>query len=290
MAVLAAAPLSARSGVFSLDTPVLAPDRRVLSLDQCADQYVLALSPRANIVGLSNRALNGDSYLRRQAEGLPRNRADIETVLAARPDVVVRWWGGEPRALVALARRGVTVVHLEDAADFAGVRRNVRAVGAALRQAPAAERLIVAMNRRLAAAAGAWRGRPGLYLTSGGATAGSGTLVDAMMRAAGLRNAEGREGFQTVSLERLVAHPPAAIIQGFFDSAGASAQSWSFGRHRVLRRLLAGHTLVSLPSAILACPAWFAADGVQMIAKAAPSQPTSALVLAKTGTNRKRSL
>ncbi|HEY5289048.1 MAG TPA: ABC transporter substrate-binding protein, partial [Caulobacteraceae bacterium] len=37
---------------------------RVLSLDQCADQYLLALSPRAEIVGLSTRARNADSYLR----------------------------------------------------------------------------------------------------------------------------------------------------------------------------------------------------------------------------------
>ncbi|HEY1448526.1 MAG TPA: ABC transporter substrate-binding protein, partial [Caulobacteraceae bacterium] len=83
---------------------------RVLSLDQCADQYVLALSPRADIVGLSKRALNADSYLRSAARGLPERRATVESVLASRPEVVVRYWGGEARLTSELERRGVRVL------------------------------------------------------------------------------------------------------------------------------------------------------------------------------------
>jgi len=242
---------------------------RVVSLDQCADQYVLALSRRADIARLSNRALNADSYLRAAAVGLPRGRADTESVLAARPDVVVRWWGGDPRLLADLARRGVTVVRIEDAVDFAGVRKNLRTVGRALGRGAAAERLIAEMDRRLAAAAGAWAGRPGLYLTSGGATAGQGTLVDAMMRAAGLANVETSPGYRELSLEQLVARPPSAVVEGVFDPGSGAGDPWGVGRHQVLRRLTAGRTLVSLPGAVLACPAWFAADGVELIARAA---------------------
>lgn len=258
VAVLATWPLSAWS--------------RVVSLDQCADQYVLALSPRAQIATLSNRALNADSYMRKTASGLPRGRSDAETVLAARPDVVVRWWGGEPRLLADLSRRGVTVVRLEDADDFDGVRRNVRRVAEALRQEAAGERMIGEMDRRLTAVAGAWAGRSGFYLTSGGATTGPGTLVDAMMRAAGLANVETEAGFHAVSLERLVVRPPGAVVRGFFDASDAGRTTWGIGRHRVLRDVLAGRTIISLPSAILACPAWFAVDGVEMIAKAAPKR------------------
>ena len=49
-----------------------------------------------------------------------------------RPSVVVRYWGGDPRLVAALERRGVRVVTIEDAPDFAGVRANVRTVAAAL--------------------------------------------------------------------------------------------------------------------------------------------------------------
>ena len=60
---------------------------RVLSLDQCADQYVLALSPRSAIVGLSTRADDPDSRLRALAAGLPLRRTTLESALASRPHV-----------------------------------------------------------------------------------------------------------------------------------------------------------------------------------------------------------
>ena len=74
---------------------------RVLSLDQCADQFVLALSPREAIVGLSTRADDADSRLRALAVGLPKRRVGLEPALAVRPQVVVRYWGGEPRLIEA---------------------------------------------------------------------------------------------------------------------------------------------------------------------------------------------
>src|SRR5271169_4039803 len=127
---------------------------RVYSLDQCADQYVLALSPRADIVGLSTRARNLDAYLRDAARGLPMRRATTESALAARPDLVVREWGGDERLAEALRRRGIAVVKIDDATDFAGVRANVRKVALALGQAPAGEALIGRMDGELAAARG----------------------------------------------------------------------------------------------------------------------------------------
>lgn len=242
---------------------------RVLSLDQCADQYVVALSPRPDIVGLSKRATHADSYLAAQAQGLPQRRATLESALAARPEVVVRYWGGDARLLADLRRRGLTVVEIDDAADFAGVRGNIRRVAASLGDGPAGERLISDMDARLAAAAGAGRGRGALYVTSGGDTMGAGTLIDAMMRAAGFTNLAPHPGFGVISLEQLVLRPPAAIILGFFDVELNAALRWSMGRQRALMQVAAPRTLVSLPGSILGCPAWFAADGAGALARAA---------------------
>jgi len=239
---------------------------RVVSLDQCADQYVLALSPRADIVGLSYRADDDDSYLRAEAAGLPLRRASLEAVLASRPDVVVRYWGGDELMTRRLTARGVRVVKVEDTNDFDGVRANVRRVAQALDRAPQGEAIIARMDARLRAAKGAGAGRRALYLTPGGFTAGQGTLIDAMMTAAGLRNAASSPGFAPVSLERLVAHPPDAFVLGFFDRPALSVQHWSPGRRGALRKLMAGRTLATLPGAILGCPAWFAADGAQTLA------------------------
>ena len=244
-----------------------------MSLDQCADQYVLALSPRSEIVGLSPRVRNADSWLAARSVGLPVVRADSESVLAAHPRLVIRYWGGDPKLQRILIRRGARVITLEDAVDFEGVRRNVRAVAEALRQKAAGARLIAGMDGELTHSAGAWGGRGVLYVTSGGATAGPGTLIDAMLRAAGLRNLTRAPGFHELSLERLTLDPPVAVVEGFFDAGSQAQVRWSPGRHGALRRITTGHSLVSLPGALLGCPAWFAGDAVALIARAAPPSP-----------------
>jgi iron complex transport system substrate-binding protein len=254
-------------GAFLLTNPAAAAPR-VYSLDQCADQYVLALSPRAAIVGLSKRADDPDAYLRAESRGLPQGRATAEAVLAARPDVVVRYWGGDRRLAAALRARGVRVVKVEDAEDFDGVRTNVRAVAAALGEREAGERLIARMDGRLEASRAAWRGAGALYYTPGGYTAGAGTLIDAMLKAAGLTNLAGGVGFHSVSLERLAMKPPAALVPGFFDNLVDAFQRWSPGRHQIVRRLARERTIVALPGSILGCPAWFAADGSLALARA----------------------
>ena len=251
-----------------LDAGGASATERVFSLDQCADQYVLALAPRADIAGLSYRAVEADSYLRNEAHGLPLRRASTESVLASRATTVVRYWGGDELMARRLAGRGLTVIKIDDAQDFEDVRANIRRVAAGLGRRDAGGALISRMDAELQEAKGAWRGARALYLTPGGFTAGTGTLVGAMMSSAGLRNAAPSPGFAPVSMEQIVADPPARFVLGFFDPASMQAQHWSIGRHGALRKLMAGRTLAALPAAVLACPAWFAADGARALAEA----------------------
>lgn len=240
----------------------------VMSLDSCADQYVLALSPREAILGLSARADDRDSYMRASAHGLPVRRATTESVLAANPDVVVRYWGGDARLESALRRRGVRVVKISDATDFDTVRSNVREVAAALGDPAQGERLVAGMDAKLGRSKGAWGGAPALYLTPSGFTTGPGSLVDAMLRAAGMTNLATGSTWKPIPLERLVTAPPRAFVLGFFDVFATAMQRWGPGRHAALKSRLPGRTVASLPSSILGCPAWFAADGPEALAMA----------------------
>jgi iron complex transport system substrate-binding protein len=242
---------------------------RVMSLDSCADQYVLALAARETIVGVSPRADAPDSFLRAKAIGLPKRRTTLEAVLGARPDVVVRQWGGDARLTAALARRGVRAISLGDATDFDGVRANVRQVAQALNRGPQGEALLARMDADLARAAGAGRGQAAFYLTPGGYTAGPNTMIDAMLRAAGFANASTQPYFAPAPLERLVLNPPKAVVLGFFDLTRAGADRWGPGRHTALRQATRGRVVASLPGAMLGCSAWFAADGARVLAEAA---------------------
>ncbi|WP_377355199.1 ABC transporter substrate-binding protein [Phenylobacterium terrae] len=231
---------------------------------------MLALSPREAIVGLSTRADDADSRLRERARGLPLRRSTLESVLAARPDIVVRHWGGDAKLLAALRRHGVTVVDVPEAQDFAEVRDGLRKVGVALGRPGPAEALIGEMDARLARAAGAWEGKRALYVTPGGATAGEGTLIGAMLKAAGLTSAAERPGYSTVSLEALAMRPPTAVVLGFFDSFMLANTYWGPGRHQALRRAAQGRTIASLPGAVLGCPGWFVAEAAETLALRAP--------------------
>lgn len=248
-------------------TPALAQARRVVSLDQCADQYVLAIAPEA-VAGLSYRATAPDSWLRAEARGRRVVRASTEGVLGVRPDVVVRYWGGDARLSATLELRRVRVVTIGEATDFDGVRSNVRRVAAALGRPARGETLIAEMDERLARAGGAWRGRSALYLTPGAFTAGRGTLIDAMLRWTGLTNLATRVGYQAAPTEALVLRPPAAVVRGFFDQVRWTR--WAPGRSPVLERATAGRTVADLPAGLLGCPAWFVGEAAERLAARAP--------------------
>lgn len=237
---------------------------RVMSLDQCADQYVLALSPDATLA-LSPRSDDPDSWLRAAAVSHRQVRPTLEAAIGFRPDVVVRYWGGDQRLLAHLERRGRRVVTLSDASDFAAIRFNVRHVAQALAVPEKGEALIASMDQRLATsrAETGLRGTA-LYLTAGGFTSGPGTMMDAMMRAAGFTNATDRPGFGPVSVERIALSPPARFVLGFFDQIRADWRGP--GRHPAVREAARGRTVTRLPASVLTCPAWFAAEGVAMIA------------------------
>mgnify|MGYP001809751018 CR=1 FL=1 len=247
---------------------------RVASLDQCADQYVLALAPHSSIVGLSYRADDSDSHLRDLAKGLPQRRVTAEGVLAARPTVVVRYWGGDARLDEVLTKRGIATVRIEDATDFDGVRANIVRVASALGQPERGRLLIARMDARLAANAGAWKGREALYLTPSGYTAGSGTFIDRILAAAGLRNAA-PPGFTPVPLESVVMGPRRGFVLGFFDQLSAAFERWGMGRHRAVQKRLPERTLAAMPASVLSCPAWFAAEGVEALAQQAPGRKTA---------------
>jgi len=241
---------------------------RIVSLDQCADQYVLALAPRDEIVGLSKRARNADSHERDRAVGVPEQRANLEAALAARANIAVVYWTTDARLPDALKRRGVTVVQIDEATNFPGVRANVRKVAAALGQPAVGEALVGRMDAQLAASRGAWGGARALYLTPGGFTAGPDTLIGAMMAAAGLTTLRTAPGYGPMSLEALVLNPPAALVLGFFRDLAGGRQNWTIGRNGYLQSLMRQRTVASLPGRVLGCPAWFAADGSQMLAQA----------------------
>lgn len=241
---------------------------RVVSLDYCADQYVLALADRDQIAAITSGPGDAHSALRARAGGLRRVRDSAEDVLALAPEIIVRSYGGGVRAQAFYARTGLDVHDLGFPRSFDDIAQAIVRAGDALGQEARAAELIAALQADLDAAAAPGVRARALYLTPGGVTSGSGTLIHQMIEAAGLENAaaaDGASGWVSVPLEALVLDPPQLIITGFFNQPDILADQWSLTRHRVLTDLLARTPAIHLDGALIGCSDWGLATAARIL-------------------------
>ena len=264
LAALACLLLSACSQVAErgADAP-----RRIVSLDYCADQYVLKFADREDILALSPDAGKRFSYMRAAAEGIPTVRPRTADVLALQPDLVVRTYGGGHDIADFMKEPGVPVVQIGFPQSIAEVRDEVLRVGTELGKPDEAEKLVADMDRRLKALAErSGPQREVLYMTPAGVTAGEGTLVHELFVAAGLENFQDRPGWNPLPLERLAYERPDLIAAAFFESQTNHVDNWSAARHPVARAQLRELPVVPLEGAWTSCGGWFLIDAVEALA------------------------
>lgn len=249
-----------------------------MSLDYCADQYVLEFVPRERIAALSPDSRSSFSYHRERARGIPQVRPNAEEVLALEPDLVVRSYGGGPGAASFYRRAGARVAQIGFGADPAGVRDSLLRAAEALGAADRGRSLAAEFDRRLAQdAEDRGRGAPtgerpaALYLTPGGVTAGPGTLIHELLAAAGLDNFTTAPGFREIPLERLARERPDRIAAAFYDAPEAHGGHWSAARHPLVRSLLDEIPVTRLSGAWTACGGWFVIEAVEALAAADPA-------------------
>lgn len=239
---------------------------RIVSLDYCADQFVLKLVDRDRILAVSPGASQGFSYMRDAAVGLAAVRPVAEDVLVLKPDVVVRTYGGGPGAAALFARAGVRVVQVDWASDLGDVLVNVQRVADELGVPRRGAELAANMKSRLAAITGGSGGPRALYVTPAGVTAGPGTLIHEMLTAAGLTNFQDAAGWHPIPLEHLAFDQPDLVAAGFFDTMAHLTGAWSSTRHPVARRQLGDRDVVFLKGAWIACGGWFVMDAIEALA------------------------
>jgi iron complex transport system substrate-binding protein len=241
----------------------------IVSLDHCADQYVLRYADRTEIAALSPGAGGDYAFLREEAEGLPKTRPDAEAILDLRPATVVRSYGGDRRLLAFLERQGIEVVEIGWAATLDQVAQTQARVAGALGNPGRGETAARAFREKIAPSSAPERTI--LYLTPSGVTTGPGSLVHEVIEAAGFRNFETRPGWHDIPLERLATETPDLVLRGFFDSERRFEGARSPMRHPLAGELLDGVPIIDLPGAYLACAAWPLGDAVEALRKAGPS-------------------
>ncbi len=244
--------------------------KRIVSLDFCADQYVLKLSDRDSIVALSPDAEKSFSYLRDQAAGIQQVRPIVETILELQPDLVVRSYGGGPNINQFLSSVGIPVLNIGWAGDVTGIKQVTREVATGLGVPARGESLVAEMEARIAALPSRNSPDVALYMTPSGATSGPGSLVHNLLEIAGLSNFETEPGWRSLPLEELAYQKPDLVAAAFFNTHGNDPSSWSAMRHPIARSQLTELPTVYLDGAWMSCGAWFVVDAIEALAKPGP--------------------
>lgn len=251
----------------AVERPSDAP-RRIVSLDYCADQYVLRFADRDDILALSPGADKHFSYMRDEARGLPQVRPRTADVLALEPDLVVRSYGGGPNVTGFMERAGVPVVQIGFPQTIEQVREEVVRVGGKLGTPDTAQQVIERMDQRLEVlAAKASESPEALYMTPLGVTTGPGSLVHELMSAAGLSNFQTQKGWNPLPLERLAYERPDLIVAAFFKSKTNHVDSWSAARHPVAQAQLRELPVSSIEGAWTSCGGWFLIEAVEAMSQ-----------------------
>ncbi len=189
---------------------------RIVSLNLCADQYLLALADRAQIAGLTQNADNPQmSAAAAQARGLRILGRSAEEILVIDPDLVVGMPARRSVVMVALGDQHYRAVELRTAESFAAIVAQTRDIAQAIGKPERGEALIAGMQRDLAALGKPGRGRVAAYYQRRGFLTGTGTLIDDLMQRVGLVNLADRLGkpaLSRLSIEELAAAQPDFII------------------------------------------------------------------------------
>ena len=107
LALLLTSLLSASPAPAPAPTPTRTPPKRVVSLNMCADQLVIALADRSQIAGLTEWARDPElSFYADRAKNLPFTHRSAEEVLERRPDLVIGAPPGHGRSAAYYQRQG----------------------------------------------------------------------------------------------------------------------------------------------------------------------------------------
>ncbi len=230
--------------------------QRVMSLNLCADQLLMALVPEPRIASITWLSRSeGDPAWVSAANRLPVNYGSAEEVLRLKPDLVLvgQFTTFQTRAI--LQRVGIPVLVVESVSDWEGIRRVTRQVALAVGEAAKGEQLLQQMDEQLAALKGR-RSDKGLRVLGWDGDAdsvpGRDTLFHHLVEAAGAINLGGSTTAQTsYDLEQVLQARPDVLLQGRSYSEHPSL-SRQRPRHPVLRRAL-NPVVMTYPEAVFGC-------------------------------------
>lgn len=245
--------------------------RRVVSINLCTDQLLLALADPSQIAGLGPYARDPErSFFAARAAPYPSLSGKAEDVLALHPDLVLagRFTRRDTRDF--LAAKGLKLMTLAPARSVAETEAHLRAIGDALGHPERAAAEIARIEAALARARMAAAKRPlrVLGVSRRGWISGADSLTASLLSAIGLSNAARDLGIGTggfASLEQIVAARPDLLLMEE-RTTSAEDQGQAFLLHPALMRLYPPDKRILLPEHLITCGGPMLAEAIDRLA------------------------
>lgn len=229
---------------------------RIVSMNMCADQYLIALADKDQIAGLTTFARDAEmSFYAERAADYPLSDGRAETVLTLEPDLIIASPYRSPTTRALLDRFELNILELEPAHSFADIVAHTRQIAQAIGHPKRGEALIDAMRAELASMPPTASTATALHYQRRGFVTGMETLFSSIMRRVGLRNLAERVGagsVQDVPLERVVVADPDYLITSLENDTAADLGT-ELLLHPLLRRQFGPERRLVLPKSLTVC-------------------------------------
>jgi len=240
----------------------------IASTSLCGDSYLLALAPD-HISALSWQSRSPLSLANKHQRALPQLWDDPEVLISAAADIIL-FGSGEGRLNHNLEAKSVKLIWGE---DFTTLKTNADAINKVLNINSS---VTDDWTRRISALTDqAARHTPKpkiLYLSRSGGSAGTGTLVDAAITAAGGINIAETSGWFTPDPEQIIAYEPDLIIRSYFKNGYESVQSTAV-RHKVIQRFMSKYPTLDIDGNLWPCAGPGLIEAAEQIAEAIDKLP-----------------
>ncbi len=239
---------------------------RIISLTLASDEMLVdLLGDGGRIAALTYFASDPSiSNVSEKARGFPQIRANVEQVLGKSPDLVIAAGYTNPDMREHLREAGVKTLLLGETVSLESIKKNVRAVGAAVCEAAAAEKLVREMERRIGEAGRRIpRGAPApgiLFYGAPGFTVGGRTTINDIIESSGGVNVAARRGLSghmNVSTEYVVETDPDIILTSGYNPSHPDFVGGMFSNDA-----FRGRRIIVLPGKHLDAASHYAARGV----------------------------
>jgi iron complex transport system substrate-binding protein len=255
------------TSLFATEKP-----RRIVSIGLCTDQLLLMLAEPEQIASLSVWARDENmSYMIGAVGEIPLNNASVEEVIRFEPDLIVASEFVARDTVRFLRQLGYPVKQLPVATSVAQIYTQLEMFGEWTGNPQRARAIMAQMQARLAGIQARYAKRPSrsvIIYSPNGFTIGANTLENDLFIQAGYRNLAtemGIDGFQAISLEKLVASDP-DVLQIDRSLSQQNSLATAYLGHPVLEKLIRQREQLDIPTRLRICAGPMIVEAIEMMA------------------------